>query len=82
VRQGQITEEELKAAKQALISGLRGTHDAPGSIESYYSNAALSGLGLTPAEYIQRITQVDAAQVAAAAGQLRLDTVYFLKGVQ
>ena len=82
VRQGQITEEELKAAKEALISGLRGTHDAPGSIESYYSNAALSGLGLSPAEYIQRITQVDAAQVAAAAGQLRLDTVYFLKGVQ
>lgn len=79
---GDFTAEELNAAKQALISGLRGTHDSPGSIESYYASAALSGLALTPEAYISRIEQVSAADVAAAAGTLRLDTVYFLKGVQ
>ena len=79
---GQITDEELSAAKKSIISGLRGTHDAPGSIEGYYGNAALSGLTLTPAEYIAAIEQVDKAAVTAAARTLKLDTVYFLRGEQ
>ena len=82
VQTGEITDRELHAAKQALISGLRGIHDTPGNIESYYASAALSGLGMTPEEYIDRISRVDKAQVAAAARTLKLDTVYFLKGVQ
>ena len=79
---GDITDEELFAAKQALISGLRGTHDAPVSIEGYYSSGALSGLRWTPEEYIAAIEKVDKEAVSAAARNLRLDTVYFLKGVQ
>ena len=81
-RAGQITEDELNAAKQAVISSLRATHDAPGAIESYYATAALSGLGMTPAEYIEKVQQVTAQQVAQAAQTLSLHTVYFLKGVQ
>ena len=79
---GEVTGDEMSAAKQALISGLRGTHDAPGTIESYYSSAALSGLTLSPAEYITAIEKVDISAVSAAARSLKLDTVYFLKGVQ
>lgn len=82
VAAGDFTQEELNAAKQALISGLQGTHDAPGSIEGYYASAALSGLALTPAQYMEKVKQVSAADVAAAAKTLKLDTVYFLKGVQ
>lgn len=77
-----ITEDELTAAKQALLSSLRGTHDSPGAIESYYTTAALSGLGKTPAEYMQAVEQVTVEQVAEAAATVRLHTVYFLKGVQ
>ena len=40
---GEFTDRELNAAKQALISGLRATHDSPGAIEGYYATAALSG---------------------------------------
>ena len=79
---GRITDEELLAAKQALVSDLRGVHDSTGSIEGYYAIAALSGLRWTPAEYIAAIEQVDKAAVAAAARTLKLDTVYFLKGEQ
>ena len=77
---GDITADELACAKQALISGLQGTHDAPGSIEGYYASAALSGLPLTPEEYMEKIAAVTAEDVAAMAKTLRLDTVYFLKG--
>ena len=79
---GEITAEELASAKEALLSGLRGTHDSPASIEGYYSSGVLSGLTLTPAEYMEKIVAVDASMVAAAAKTLKLDTVYFLKGVQ
>lgn len=80
-RQGNISPEELNAAKQALISGLQGIHDTPGSIESYYATAALSGIGMNPEQYIEKIQAVTAEQAANAAQSLHLNTVYFLKGV-
>ena len=79
-REGDFTEEELIAAKQALINQLRGTHDSAGSIESYYSSAALSGLPFTPGGYITAVEQVTKADVARMAQSLQLHTVYFLKG--
>ena len=78
---GEITGEELTAAKEALRSGLLAVHDSPGAMEGYYANAALSGLGLSPAEYMQAVEKTTLQQVAQAARTLRLHTVYFLKGV-
>jgi predicted Zn-dependent peptidase len=80
-RRGDVTEDELTAAKQALITSLLGTHDTPGAIESYYATAALSGLRITPAEYISRVEQVTKEQISRVAEALTLNTVYFLKGV-
>ena len=77
---GDITEGEMAAAREAILSGLRGIHDSPGSIENYYASAALSGLGWTPAEYMERIAAVTAEQVAEAAKKLTLHTTYILKG--
>ena len=80
-REGNFTDEELTAAKQSVVHSLRGVHDSPGAIENYYATGALSGLGMTPEEYIARVEQVTAGQVAQAANTLELNTVYFLKGV-
>ena len=79
-KQGNITTEELAAAKEALASSLRSTHDSPGAIESYYATAALSGMGMTPEEYIRAVDAVTMEQVVAAANSLRLHSTYFLKG--
>ena len=81
-QKGEFTEEQLASAKQAVISSLQGVHDSPAAIENYYATAALSGLGMTPAEYKAAVEQVTARDVAAAASTLRLHTDYFLKGVQ
>ena len=77
---GKITREELDSAKNALISSLQGTHDSPSSIENFYATAAISGLGMTPQEFIAKITQVTASQVAEAAKTVELHSTYFLKG--
>ena len=78
---GDITQEELTAAKQAMRAGILSTPDAPASIEGYYATAALSGMQLTMEEYLAAVEQVTVQQVAEAARQLELHTVYFLKGV-
>ena len=77
---GNISHEELTAAKEALLSNLRATHDSPGAIEGYYASAALSGIGMTPAEFMEAIEKVTAQDTAEAAKTLQLQTVYFLKG--
>ena len=76
-----ISDEELTAAKEALLSSLRCTHDSPSAIEGYYATAALSGLKLTPDQYMNAVRAVTKEQVAAAANTLQLHTTYFLKGV-
>ena len=79
-RKGEITGEELKAAKEAILSSLRATHDSPSAIEGYYATAALSGLKLSPEAYMAAVEQVTLADVAAAAGTVALHSTYFLKG--
>ena len=81
-RAGEISVDELLAAKQALLAQLQSTHDSPGAIEGYYATAALSGLTWTPDVYMEKVSAVTAEDVAKAAQQLQLHTVYFLKGVQ
>ena len=81
-QKGEISDLELGAAKEAVLSSLRATHDSPGGIEGYYATANLSGLKLSPAEYMAAVEAVTAEDVAAAAQTVRLHTTYFLKGLQ
>ncbi len=80
-RSGDITEAELSAAKQAICSSARATHDSVGSIENYYSTAALNGLNMTPEDYMAAAQNATLADVVAAAKSLQLHTVFFLEGV-
>ena len=81
-RRGEITQEELNAAKEAIVSSLRGVHDSPGSIESYYSTHRLSGAFRTPVQYMEQVQTVTLDAVVAAAKTVKLHSTYFLKGVQ
>ncbi len=80
-RNGNITDEELVSAKEALISSLQSTHDSPGAIEGYYATGLLSGFRVTPAAYMDAVRAVTLEDVTAAAKTLKLRCVYFLKGV-
>lgn len=80
-RAGEISQQELEAARQALRSGLLATYDSPGAIENYFASAALSGLTLTPEEYLREVEQTGVEQLVAAARKLQLHTTFFLQGV-
>ena len=77
---GDISAEELNAAKAAIRTSLQATHDSPGAIEGYYSTAALSGMGMTPAEYMDAVEAATLEDLVAAANTLELHSSYFLKG--
>lgn len=79
-RRGEITQEELTAGKEALLSSLRATSDSPGAIEGYYATAHLSGLNMTPERYMEVVEKVSFADVVAAARTVTLHSTYFLKG--
>ena len=77
-----VVQAPRKGAKEALLSNLRSTHDSPGAIEGYYASAALSGIGMTPDVFMEKIRAVTVEDAAQAARTLQLNCVYFLKGVQ
>lgn len=80
IAMGNITDAELNAAKQALTSGLRATHDSPSSIEGYYEVASLSGVSRTTAEHIAAVEAVTKEDVMDMAKSLRSAATFFLKG--
>ena len=80
-RRGRITENELEAAREAVLSSLRGVTDSPGAMESFFSVGALSGLCFTLPQYRAAVEAVTAEDVAAAAQSLRYHSSFFLEGV-
>lgn len=79
-RNGEITAEELNAAKESICSGIRATHDSPGAIEAYYCTTLLTGSRRSAGEYLEQVRQVTLADVVAAAQSLTLRGSYFLRG--
>ena len=79
-RKGEISEAEITAARQALLSSLRSVQDSPGAIENFYSTAALSGLAFSREGYMEAVEKVTLDDVVKCANSMKLNTTYFLKG--
>jgi len=81
IRQGEISREELDAAKEALLSALQSITDSTGAMEAYFSSQAL--LPETPSveDYRNAVQAVEIADVVRAAQTIRLHSSFFLQGV-
>lgn len=80
VQAGAFSEEELQAAKRALIRTYRGELDVPNQLEDFWLGQNLAGLRFGPDDLAALVADVDAQQAAEAANLIRLDTVYRLLG--
>lgn len=80
-RRGEITEEELTAARASLISALESVPDSPGALESYYSSMVLGGSGLDPQAHRKALEAVTPEDLTRAADSLTPHSTCFLKGV-
>lgn len=77
---GQISRQELNAAKEAILSGLQSVYDSPGAMEGYFSPMVLGGELRSPETFRSQIEAVSVADVVAAANTLRLHSAFCLKG--
>ena len=80
ILEGNVSREEMAAAKESLLSMLRSYHDSPSAIEGYYASAAISGIGMDTARFMAAVEAVELSDVISAAKTLQLQAVYFLKG--
>ena len=79
--EGNISQEELVSAKEAILSGIRSVHDSPGAMEGYYSTQLLSGGCFDLNQYRQAIENATLEQVVSAAKTLSYHSSFVLKGV-
>jgi predicted Zn-dependent peptidase len=80
-RKGEISEQELAAAKEAMLSALRNIFESPGAIERHFSTRLLSGATQTLEELRQAVERATVEDVARAASTLEEHSTFFLKGV-
>ena len=77
---GRFSDDELEWARRSAVNSLRTTLDSQSRLKDYWLDQAAAGLEEGPEALAERIAAVTREQVVAAADQLELDTVYFLKG--
>ncbi len=77
---GDITPEELTAAQEAICSSLKTVPDSVGRMEDYALFCILNDFPLEPEAYRAAARAVTVEDAAAAAREIRLDTIFFLKG--
>ena len=77
---GEITQDELEAARRSVIGSLRSSLDAQGRLEEYWVNRFVTGTAYTPEELAEAVEKVTLHQVVEAACQVKLDSIYTLRG--
>jgi len=77
---GEITPQELEAAKRAVITALLSVSDSSLELEGFYLSQVMRGMICSPEELAALVKEVSAEEIVKIAAGVRLDTVYFLRG--
>ena len=80
MRRGEISQEELTAAKACVASDLRSFEDSQYELEGFYLSNALIGAEYSPLELSELVREVTADSVTAIAQSVECDMIYFLSG--
>lgn len=81
IRKGVISEDEMTATRSRLLTRMRLVQDDPMSLVLQHLTASMEGADETSDEVAKRLMAVSKEDVVQVAERVRLDTVYFLKGV-
>lgn len=81
VQQGQVEDGELEAARRYVVNLMRSTMDSQIRMEDYYLGVAMDELRRGPLELAGLVEKTGLDEVRRVAEKVRLDTVYFLKGL-
>ena len=80
MQNGEITDEEIEAAKMSMSNAFCSNCDTVGGISGHYLSQMLDKEILSVQEAVKRVNAVTKEDVIRCANMLTLDTVYVLKG--
>ncbi|NLJ55461.1 MAG: insulinase family protein [Firmicutes bacterium] len=79
IKKGQISKEEMKNTKRALLNGLKIVGDSPYSLVGFYMDGLIGKRTEETEHLMQRIAEVKEEDIVAVAHRVYLDTIYFLR---
>jgi len=80
IQNGNITDEDLDAAKLSLTNSCRELDDNPAAYCSWILSRLVCGIETTPEEFCKELDKVTISDVVEVSKKIKLDSVYFLKG--
>ena len=80
IKKGNISENELRDARLALLDAIGRVGDSTGNILNWYFSGVMNGKLISPEEKRALIESVTAKDIVKKAQDIRLDTYYFLCG--
>ena len=80
MKNGEIEESELMAAKKYIATGLNSMKDSLRAKEDYYLSQAIMGQEQSVEELLECLEKINVDQIKDVMQKVTLDTVYFLKG--
>ena len=80
IKNGNISEDELRDARLALLDAIGRVGDSTGNLLGWYFSGVMNGNLITPEEKKAKIESVTAEDIVKKAQNIRLDTYYFLCG--
>lgn len=80
IRHGEVTDDELLAAKKSVASDLRATLDSQYNLEGFYLANTIDGLDFDPEELAEAVECVELQAVVDIANSVVGDAVYYLRG--
>ena len=78
IKKGNISEDELRDAKLALIDSAERIADSAGNMLNWYFACVMNEAVITPEEKCEAIRSVKTEEIVKIAQNIRLDTYYFL----
>ena len=80
IANGEITDEELSAARADVKSALKSALDVQGALEGFYLSAALDGADYSPEELSALVDDVTKEELVAISRGCECDMIYTLTG--
>ncbi len=80
LQNGDLTADELEAARLSTLASLYSIEDSPYALENYYQSLSAAGLSRPLNVLMEDVKAVTLDEVVQAAQRTQPEFVYFLKG--
>ncbi len=80
IKSGNITEDELYAAKRSILNSYKQLYDSPFDLQAFYSGRMMFGIADTIDDCIQKLSSVKLCDIVKLARGTKLDALFFVEG--